>query len=98
MTDTNDITKKLLHDLDHQAMEAKGVEVLLKECIPLMTVVLMSIRESGLNHAQIFGTLSALPTLLRRTMCERCQEMGGRIEHAMINDFAKFVQEREKGG
>lgn len=98
MTDTNDITKKILHELVHQEMEKKGVEALLNECIPLITIVLMTVRESGLKHAQILGTLTALPRLLKATMCEQCQNMAGRIEEEMVRDFTKFVNKHEKGG
>lgn len=68
------------------------------ECIPLMTVILLTVRESGLKHAQILGTLSALPRLLKATMCDQCQEMAGRIEELMVQDFARFVNGHKKGG
>ncbi len=102
MKTENEITQELLHDLQHQAMEIKGVVNLANECIPLLTMVLVLTRDSGLTGPQVLGVMSALPKLLADGMCNKCIDIACRIEKEITDDYSKYVRKHkermEKGG
>lgn len=97
MTTNEKELQKILHDLDHQKLEAIGVEILAAQSamfiLTLMATVTVS--DKGLDRTQVIASLSTLAKWARDGMCPACVELSERIEHEMERSFQEFMREKK---
>lgn len=92
----DDMLQRILHDLEHQKLEAIGVEQLAKDTIPFMMGILMAVRFTNLSVPQIIATLRTIAHSLSDGMCAGCQDFANRIEKEMNNDFKAWLERSSK--
>lgn len=94
MTD-DEITKKILHDLDHQKAEAIGVEKLSREGALFVGAITACERVIPLSIVQKGAVYALLAEWSQEGMCPQCLDLTMRIKNELNRSFEEFMAQRK---
>lgn len=87
--------KDILHDLDHQKLEAIGVEQLGNQTKDALSATLDILRIFSLSPAQNIALLNVLSEVLQEAACSKCLDLSFRIQKNLLREYANFEANRK---
>lgn len=91
---TDDL-KDILHELDHQKMEAIGVEQLGHQTKDTISAILVILRIFGHAPSQNIALLNVLSEVLQEAACSKCLDLSLRIQTNLLREYSQFTANRE---
>lgn len=86
-----DSLREVLHNLEHQKLEAIGVEKLADDSLTLVSTMVILAERTRLSKIQLMAVYSILARWLKDESCEACIEFAARIENQIYKEYQEFV-------